>query len=317
MIVVGRDVTARARAEAERERLLERAAFLAEASASFDEVLDEERTLDALARLSVRDRADTCVILLGGSAAAIRRVATVARDPEDERTLRELVARYPFADRRSHPLLDVLASGRSRLVEHPDGPEMPGAGRAPPRADRALHDQEHRARAAEGARAHPRRDGARLRHRRRRRAAVAVRGPRAPGRAGDRQRAPLRGARQRRAHAPALAAAAGAAAGSGHRARRALRRGRRGQRGRRRLLRLLPDRRRRVGRGDRRRLRQGRRGGGGDGARALHGARVGDAALRPPRGRAPGPQRGDPAARARPAASAPCSTSRSRCTATA
>ena len=125
MIVVGRDVTARARAEAERERLLERAAFLAEASAAFDEVLDEERTLDTLARLSVRDRADTCVILLGASAAAIRRVATVARDPEDERMLRELVTRYPFADRRSHPLLEVLATGRSRLVEHPDGPDMP------------------------------------------------------------------------------------------------------------------------------------------------------------------------------------------------
>ncbi|HYH89975.1 MAG TPA: SpoIIE family protein phosphatase [Solirubrobacteraceae bacterium] len=125
MIVVGRDVTARARAEAERERLLERAAFLAEASAAFDEVLDEERTLDALARLSVRDRADTCVILLGRSAAAIRRVATVARDPEDERMLRELVTRYPFADRRSHPLLEVLSTGRSRLVEHPDGPDMP------------------------------------------------------------------------------------------------------------------------------------------------------------------------------------------------
>ena len=39
--------------------------------------------------------------------------------------LRELVERYPFADRRSHPLLDVLATGRSRLVEHPDGPDLP------------------------------------------------------------------------------------------------------------------------------------------------------------------------------------------------
>ena len=67
MVVVGRDVTARARAEAEREWLLERAAFLAEASASFDAVLDEERILDALARLSVRDLADTCVILLGSA----------------------------------------------------------------------------------------------------------------------------------------------------------------------------------------------------------------------------------------------------------
>ena len=129
IVVVGRDVTARARAEGERERLLHRAAFLAEASAAFDAVLDEDATLNALARLSVRELADTCVILLGGSAAAIRRVATVARDPADERHLQELVERYPFADRRSHPLLEVLATGRARVVEHPDGAEHPDQGR--------------------------------------------------------------------------------------------------------------------------------------------------------------------------------------------
>ena len=125
IVVVGRDITARARAQGERERLLHRTAFLAEASAAFDAVLDEVATLNALARLSVRELADTCVILLGGSAAAIRRVATVARDPADERHLQELVERYPFADRRSHPLLEVLATGRARVVEHPDGPELP------------------------------------------------------------------------------------------------------------------------------------------------------------------------------------------------
>ena len=125
MVVVARDVTERARAEAERERLLHRAAFLAEASAAFDAVLDEDATLTALARLSVRDLADTCVILLGRSAGSIRRVATVARDPADEQHLRELVDRYPFADRRSHPLLEVLASGQARLVRHPEGADIP------------------------------------------------------------------------------------------------------------------------------------------------------------------------------------------------
>jgi serine phosphatase RsbU (regulator of sigma subunit) len=125
MVIVGRDVTARARAQAEREWLLERAAFLAEASASFDAVLDQERILEALARLTVRDLADTCVILIGASAATIRRVACVARDPADEQKLRELVERYPFGDRRSHPLLDVLATGHSRLLVHPDGPDFP------------------------------------------------------------------------------------------------------------------------------------------------------------------------------------------------
>ena len=125
MVVVARDVTERARAEAERERLLHRAAFLAEASAAFDAVLDEEATLTALARLSVRELADTCVVVLGRSAGSIRRVATVARDPADERHLRELVERYPFADRHSHPLLEVLASGQARLVRHPDGADIP------------------------------------------------------------------------------------------------------------------------------------------------------------------------------------------------
>ncbi len=124
MVVVGRDVTARARAESEREWLLERTTFLAEASAAFDEVLDADRTFETLARMSVRDLADTCVILLGGSAGRIRRVASVARDPTDEAMLRELMDRYPVATRRSHPMLDVLASGQSQLVEHPDGPPL-------------------------------------------------------------------------------------------------------------------------------------------------------------------------------------------------
>jgi PAS domain S-box-containing protein len=137
IVVVARDVTARARAEGERERLLQRAAFLAEASAAFDAVLDEGATLNALARLSVRELADTCVILLGGSVGAIRRVATVARDPADERHLQEIAERYPFANRRAHPLLEVLATGRSRLVEHPGG------------ADIAVEDERHSALVAE------------------------------------------------------------------------------------------------------------------------------------------------------------------------
>ena len=45
LVVVVRDITARRRAEDERERLLARSALLAEASALFDQSLDEERTL--------------------------------------------------------------------------------------------------------------------------------------------------------------------------------------------------------------------------------------------------------------------------------
>jgi PAS domain S-box-containing protein len=118
LVVVGRDVTARARAEAERERLLVRSHFLAEASAVFDAVLDEERTLQSVARLSVRELADTCVILLGSSTTTVRGVATVARDPADEARLSELGQRSPVADRASHPLFEVLRTGTSRLLHH-------------------------------------------------------------------------------------------------------------------------------------------------------------------------------------------------------
>ena len=70
----------------------------------------------------MRELADTCVVLLAAKPGSVRRVAAVARDPADEDRLRELLERYPFADRSSHPLFDVLRTGESRLVVH--GPEM-------------------------------------------------------------------------------------------------------------------------------------------------------------------------------------------------
>ena len=87
LVVVVRDVTARRRAEAERERLLARSALLAEASALFDQSLDEERTLRSVAELCVRDLADTCVVVLGAYPGPARRRVAVARDPGRERAL--------------------------------------------------------------------------------------------------------------------------------------------------------------------------------------------------------------------------------------
>jgi PAS domain S-box-containing protein len=130
LVVVVRDVTARRRAERERERLLgaerdaraeaewarRRADFLAEASALFDQSLDAEVTVERLARLTVRDFAEGCVVLIGSSPAHIRGVLAVARDPAREATLRELVETYPFPRRASHPLTRTLASGRSSVL---------------------------------------------------------------------------------------------------------------------------------------------------------------------------------------------------------
>jgi PAS domain S-box-containing protein len=96
LVVVVRDVTARRRAEAERERLLEHAALMAEASELFDRSLDEELTMQRVARLCVRDIADTCMILLGYDRDRIRRVTAVAREPERERELLAALRREPL-----------------------------------------------------------------------------------------------------------------------------------------------------------------------------------------------------------------------------
>jgi PAS domain S-box-containing protein len=82
MVVVVRDVTARRRAEAERERLLARSALLAEASELFDQSLDERETMESVARLCVLELAETSVILLGDEPAAVRRVAAAEREPD-------------------------------------------------------------------------------------------------------------------------------------------------------------------------------------------------------------------------------------------
>ena len=222
LVVVVRDVTARRRAEAERERLLARAALLAEASELFDRSLDEELTLRRVAQLCVRDMAATCVIVLG--------------DAPERRARR----------RRRSP--------RGRARGRADGR---AAARPARRADRGRHARSARARGGDAARAGhgtlrdraPARPGARPRRARRRLrrpqrqqrrgGARPVRGPGAPRGARDRQRAALRRARPGGAHAPALAAAGRAAGHPRRRAGRPLRGGRRGQRGRRRLLRLL------------------------------------------------------------------------------
>ena len=115
LVVVVRDVTARRRAEAERERLLDRFALLAEASSLFDQSLDEERTLRSVAELCVRDLADTCVIVLGSYPGPARRRVAVARDPAREGEL----AGAALADGRTgDPVAEVMRTGRSHAGEH-------------------------------------------------------------------------------------------------------------------------------------------------------------------------------------------------------
>jgi PAS domain S-box-containing protein len=121
LVVVVRDVTARRRAEAERERLLQRSALLAEASELFDQTLDQERTIESIARLSVRELADTCLIALGDPALHFHRVAVAGRDPERERLMAELQARFPLHNLTGLPAQQSLRMGRGVVIDHPHG----------------------------------------------------------------------------------------------------------------------------------------------------------------------------------------------------
>jgi PAS domain S-box-containing protein len=112
LIVVVRDITARRRAEDERERLLARSALLAEASALFDQSLDEERTLRSVAELCVRDLADACLVVLGAYPGPARRAIAVARDPERERAL---AAEPVLEGRDGDPVAEVVRTGAPRV----------------------------------------------------------------------------------------------------------------------------------------------------------------------------------------------------------
>jgi PAS domain S-box-containing protein len=116
LVVVVRDVTERRRGETERERLLARAALLAEASVLFDRSLDEELTIQRVARLCVRDVADTCVIVLGDEERVWRAVAA-ARDEAREA---ELVAALA-GERHDDALAAVMRGGPALVTATPAG----------------------------------------------------------------------------------------------------------------------------------------------------------------------------------------------------
>jgi PAS domain S-box-containing protein len=139
LVVVVRDITARVRAEQDRERALARSALLAEASELFDQSLDEERTMRSVARLCVRELAATCVILIGDSPADVRRVSAVAHDPARERALLAELLRDPLEERAGHPMLAVMRDGGSVVASDVPGLRTPHAVIVPLRARGRVH----------------------------------------------------------------------------------------------------------------------------------------------------------------------------------
>jgi PAS domain S-box-containing protein len=102
-----------------------RSAFLAAASPRLDASLDLRRTLDVLARLSVPELADVCLVdvLEGGQ---IRRVAAAAAEPHFERLLRAQPPAYAIDPAGDTPLATAMRTGRAAFVRDLPDDLVPG-----------------------------------------------------------------------------------------------------------------------------------------------------------------------------------------------
>ena len=286
----------------ERRRLLERereararADFLADAGSLLDASLDYERTLRAVAEIAIPEVADWCAVSILDETGSLRQVAAEHVDPGQRRLGEELNRRFPPEE--ASGTVRVARTGETEWVRAitdemlvagvPDPDQLALVRRL---GLRSVIISPLRARgrtlgtitlaSAESGRLFDEAD-VQLAEEIARRAGIAI------------DNARLYTERTRIAHTlqakllperlpdipGALLAARYRAAGGA-------------QRGGRRLLRRVPALRARVGDGRRRRLRQGRRGGGDHGARAPHAAGRG-AGRRPPGQGAPPAQRGD------------------------
>ena len=92
-----------------------KARFLAEASLVLSSSLEQQSTLETLARLAVPEFGDWCAIDLAEDDGALRRVAVAHVDPEKVRLVWELHRRYPPRPEDPHGPPNVLTSGRAEL----------------------------------------------------------------------------------------------------------------------------------------------------------------------------------------------------------
>ena len=262
----------------EREQQLR---FLADTGKVLAGSLAWERTFPEIARLVVRDLADWCAIEVLEDDGSVRLAAYAHFDPEKQALGEDLAQRYPASGERGK-LRGALASGRSELRTELSDVEVAGAGRDPEHLAALLELGLRSALAVpmiargkvvgaismvsgdEGRRFHE--DDLVLAEELAGRCGLALDNARL-----FRERSRIARTLQESLLPPMLPELPGLdlsarfrAAGEG------LESGRR-------LLRPVRDRRRRLGGRDRRRVRQGQRGGGDHGARALHRARGGDA----------------------------------------
>jgi PAS domain S-box-containing protein len=129
-----RDITERKEAEKERQRLLarerharaeaeraERAeAFLSQTSQALAGSLDYETTLESVAHLAVPRLGDWCVCEIVAEDGAIQTVVVTASDAAHERTVREILRRYPHDPRDTDRIVgQVLQSGEAVSAAYP------------------------------------------------------------------------------------------------------------------------------------------------------------------------------------------------------
>ncbi len=102
---------ARAAAEAAERR----SGFLSEAGRVLSSSLDYEVTLRSVARLSVQDLADWCVVHVMGEEGELHRLEVAHADPEKLRAALELERLYPPQDGRDTGVMTVIRSGKPEL----------------------------------------------------------------------------------------------------------------------------------------------------------------------------------------------------------
>jgi PAS domain S-box-containing protein len=94
-------------------------ALLVEAGAVLSSSLDLASTMEHIAQLTIPALADLCVIDLRDATGSISELAAASADPGLARRLEELRSQYPLDPGGTHPVADVIRSGRPVLL-----PEM-------------------------------------------------------------------------------------------------------------------------------------------------------------------------------------------------
>lgn len=104
------------RARREAEDISRRLAFVLGASNLLAKSLDLDETLGSLVRLAVPTLADLCVIDLAAPGGKLRRAAVAHADPAEAVRAHDVLMRYTPDPLGTHPVAQVLRSGRPELV---------------------------------------------------------------------------------------------------------------------------------------------------------------------------------------------------------